>query len=64
MAADEKLKFTIKELNNFETVRPICTKFGMHHPLRTRNKPVVKNVEIYNRRWPPAAILKLAKTKT
>ena len=40
MAADEKLKFT-KKWNNFETVHPICTNFGMHHPLHTRNKNVV-----------------------
>ena len=40
MAADEKLKFT-KKLNNLETVRPICTKFGIYHPLRTQNKSVI-----------------------
>ena len=29
------------KLNNFETVRPECTKFGTYHPLRTLNKAVV-----------------------
>ena len=30
MAADEKLKFTKKKLNNVESVGPICTKFGIY----------------------------------
>ena len=46
----------LKKLNIFETVRPICTKFGIYHLLRTRHKaygPKISKLIIQDGRRPP-----------
>ena len=49
-------------MNNFKTVLPTCTKFGLTHLLGRGTILWSLNREIHNTRWPPAAILKLTKT--
>ena len=51
-----------KNLNNFWTVKPICTKLDTQHQRRTLNRPTTGNREIWKARWPPAAILKFTET--
>ena len=53
-----------QKMNNFETVRPICTKFGILHSIHSAPGTGLwpQNLEIHNPRWPPAAIFKFTKT--
>ena len=47
------VELSSRNANNFWTVRPIFTKFGLYHQPRSRNKVVCRKWEIQKTTWPP-----------